>query len=323
MALLFCDSFDHYDTAHMHLKWTTAASIAAGMGRRAGAAMTGSAGKAVPDSSTLITGFAFNPQNSSSNFVWFQTDGRSQLTLNVTPSGAITVYAQDGSVLATTAPSVLNMTGYSYVECKVTFATTPLGSVTLRVNSTIVLALTNVTTAYGVATANSIQYTSYGGYFDDLYICDGTGTANQDFLGDVTVALALPSGNGRASQWARTGGSGAGNYTAVNEVPPDDDVSYVASSTPGAIDAYAIAPVGTPAAVKAVQITAVVRKDDSGSRSVALGFGNGVTESFGPGTSVGDSYTVVALRLDQNPLTATAFTPADLASGQMAIQVVS
>jgi hypothetical protein len=125
------------------------------------------------------------------------------------------------------------------------------------------------------------------------------------------------------NQFARTGGTSAGNYTAVSEVPPDDDTSYVSSSTAGQIDAYKISSIGTVAAVKAVQIVASARKDDAGTRVLGLGFGNGTTENYDAGTSLGNGYTMIRRTLDQNPLTSAPWAVTDLATAQIAVEEIS
>jgi hypothetical protein len=159
--------------------------------------------------------------------------------------------------------------------------------------------------------------------FDDVYICDATGSIHNDFLGDVKIVTLLPNGNGRVNQWTRTGGTSSGNYTAVNEVPPNGDTSYVSSSTAGQIDAYTVSSLGTVSAVVAAQIVASARKDDAGTRVLALGFGDGTTESYNAGTTLNGSYIMYTQPLDENPLTSSAWATSDFSGAQLAIEVIS
>src|SRR5207253_5492268 len=66
---------------------------------------------------------------------------------------------------------------------------------------------------YGSSAANI----SFNRSYDDIVINNALGTVNNDFLGDVRVIGLLPTAVGTNSQLARTGGTSAGNYTAVNE----------------------------------------------------------------------------------------------------------
>ena len=137
-------------------------------------------------------------------------------------------------MIVKSAGGVVSVNNFVYVEISIVFATTATGSVTVQANGQVVASATNVITAYNATTVNSLIFslnTSSGSnnriILDDVYVCDNTGTANNNFLGDVKIATALPAGNGRVNQFARTGGTASGNYTAVNEVPPDGDTSYV------------------------------------------------------------------------------------------------
>jgi len=327
MALLFCDGFDHYDTAHGGEKWDGFnANIQSG-GREANCLFAGfrqGVTKNVPNSAALIVGAAINPIDYGTELLAFQDAGNTQVQLILTSAGALQIQDGNGNVLGTSASAVVKTGIWQYVEISTVFSAT--GSATIHVNSASVLSATGINTipsgnsyANGVGLLGSGDGTS----FDDVYICDGTGTVNNHFLGDVKIVLATPNGNGRVNQFSRTGGTSAGNYTAVDDNPPDDDTSYVSSATAGQIDAYTITSIGSVASIKAVQLVASSRKDDAGSRVLALGFGNGTTESYDSGHALGNSYWMLLRPLDQNPLTSAPWAATDLASGQLALEVIS
>jgi len=289
-----------------------------------------SLGKAVPNSSTLTVGFAINPNVLSGNnftILTFQDSMQIQVQITVTASAQLQVRDGNGNVLGTTSSPVIVSSTFTYVEVQVVFSTSPTGSCNIQVNGVNVLSLTGIQTAISsnsyANVVNLCAGSSNNVYFDDLYICDGTGAYNNTFLGDVRVALALPSSTGRLSQWTRTGGTTSGNYTAVDEVPPDNDTSYVSSSTVGNIDAYGISSVGTPSAIVAVQLVACARKTDSASRSIGLGFGNSTTDNFDSGHSVTNSYVMYRRTMDSNPITSAAWAATDLSSAQIALKVIS
>src|SRR5271165_140861 len=224
MALLFCDSFDHYDTAHAGEKWNTVSNIAIGAayGREGQglAASSASANKFLPASASLFLGAAVKPTGAGAqaSFFSFYDSGTSQVNVGVDSTGRLYVFSN--AYLGYSAPGVIKYNAWQYVEIGVTFGTGTTGSATGRVNGAAVLNLTGVNTApSGNPSANTA--TIYVAaqptvYVDDFYVCDGTGTINNTFLGDIKVVAALPNGNGRVSQFTRTGGTSAGNYTAVN-----------------------------------------------------------------------------------------------------------
>jgi hypothetical protein len=348
MALLFCDSFDHYDTAHILEKYTAAPGCQIITGGRNPASSPNNCleipaedgfyylNRPVAASTTLIVGVALNPGSLSGTFngqfLAFLDNANVQLFVQINISGQVLVTELNGTILASTASGLIAANVYNYIEVQVLFATTATGSIAIQVNGVAAANVGSIQTAFdGNASANIVSLGQYGMQtgsaptflFDDFYICDGTTTVNNTFLGDVKVALAMPNGVGRLSQWTRTGGTTAGNYTAVDEIPPDDDTSYVSSSTVGQVDSYLIGSIGTPAAIVAVQLVASARKDDSGSRVVALGFGNSTTTNFNAGTSVPNEYTMITRPMNTNPITSASWAPTDLTSAQIGLDVIS
>jgi len=234
MALLFCDSFDHYDNNHIGEKWDAVGSMQVGNAREGqGATSTngqyGVLQKNVPGSSVLVAGAAFNAPSGQTNrgtVIQFAnptapTLVQAQLVLNT--DGSLAIHTNPGgseTIVGTTASGLLKFNVFVYLEFYVAFSSSGTGMAKVALNGQIVLSVANLTIGTS-ANASQVIFagTDAGGTFDDVYICDGTGTINNNFLGDVRVAVAAPAGNGRVDQWARTGGTSAGNYTAVSELP--------------------------------------------------------------------------------------------------------
>jgi hypothetical protein len=77
-------------------------------------------------------------------------------------------------------------------------------------------------------------------WIDDLYVCDGSGSVNNDFLGECRVLTLLPSdGNGSNNDFdTSAGGSPADHGAMVNDTTPNDDTDYVSSSTVDHVDSW-------------------------------------------------------------------------------------
>ena len=104
-------------------------------------------------------------------------------------------------------------------------------------------------------------------YFDDLYFCDGSGSRNNDFLGDMKVETIFPSGNGNSNDWSSS--SGGDNYTNVDENPPNDDTDYNYSTLSGNIDTFAFENLTTVSgSINGIQLNILARKDDAGTKIV-------------------------------------------------------
>lgn len=96
---------------------------------------------------------------------------------------------------------------WNYVEAKINFDDTN-GSVDLRVDESNVLNLSNIsTTSSGLNAVDSIRIYSRDGqksdsmesvysYIDDLYVCNTSGSINNDLLGVCLVDVAFPSASG-------------------------------------------------------------------------------------------------------------------------------
>lgn len=75
------------------------------------------------------------------------------------------------------------------------------------------------------------------GYYDDIAINDTTGPINNSWIGRGGIHGLKPNAAGQYTQFTPSAGD---NYAAVDEVPPDDDTTYVESDTVGHKDTYAL-----------------------------------------------------------------------------------
>ena len=65
--------------------------------------------------------------------------------------------------------------------------------------------------------------------YDDIYVCDTTGTENNDFLGDSRVDVIRPTGDGTYSQGTPT--TGTSHYSLVNQVQYNPTAGIVLDTT--------------------------------------------------------------------------------------------
>jgi len=363
MALRFVDGFDHYDKAHFDQKWTQHYFSGAGAvngiqaGGRSGncvqfshnvGAGTDWIGKSLDSQTTWTVGFAFKTGNFSINgqvapINIFLDGSLGQIMFGFDVSGFLCAYTIDGSTvfnngtyptyhLMAKSSQALVANTWAYLECQTTFSATA-GQMTARINGvTAINTAANLNTApSGNASANAIylmrstnNITVYDAdtQIDDLYACDGTGNANNGFLGDVRIAPQYPSGPGSSSQFSVVGSSA--NWSALNDNPPNDDTSYVASGTAGQQDLYTFtAPPALAGTVFGLQINLFARKDDAGVRTIAPLVRTGSTTAAGGQVNPGTSYQDLTTILETNPANGNAaFTYAELSTDQFGVQEV-
>ena len=302
-------------------RWTTfpdstAAVISTTYGRTGnGLGVTGSSGvfiRTLDAQATWVVGFAFRSAaalGAVQNVVRFLDGAVIHCGLALNPDGTLFAWRGTNATSIGTCTGVLSYGAWTYLEVKATIHDTA-GVFSVRVNGASVLNLTTADTRNaGNATANQVSFaptTSLGTTrwsFDDLYVFDGTGSPpTTDFAGDCKVETLLPSGAGATTAWTPSVGGAGSNYACVDEATLNSDTDYVSSSTATQTDTYATGNLTTTAGtVLTVQATAAARKDDAGSRSVALVARPGSTDRVGATQALGAGYQYYQQALGHQP----------------------
>ena len=99
------------------------------------------------------------------------------------------------------------------------------------------------------------------------------------------------------------------NYSETNELPAGGDLSCVTSNTVGAEDLYNFGSLSsTPYSIAGVKVSALLRKTDSGARTVTVQLKSGTVDAAGPSESPTASYVYYANYQDTDPNTSAAWT---------------
>jgi hypothetical protein len=347
--LRFCDGFDHYNTTTQKWEGVNGSQLQIG----STFARTGTAGlntrgatfisKNVVTSTTLIVGCAFKILDSIYSdlapIIMFYDAATIQCAVCLRSGGNLSIARGVSVVLGTTTTPPIAPNVWNFIEFKVTFATGATGSAEVRVNGVVVLSLTSIQTAASAnASANVVEIGatnvfSYGGFssangaaYDDVYICDTTGSLNNTYLGDIQVNAILPNANGTENDFSKGGTAiGSQNFVQVDENPPDDDTSYVISPTIGNIDRYLYPPIvpttGTP---YAVVVWNRARKDDAGVRSIRAAIKSGATVSdSGTDQPLSTSYQYLMGLFETDPNTAVAWTMVNIQAAEFGVKVTA
>jgi hypothetical protein len=270
---------------------------------------------------TFIAGFALNVSTAPGAVIgvaWFQDAGTTQLTLAVTTDLRLAVYrgTSAGTLLGQTSANAIAAGTYAYVEFKPTFDGSA-GAAEVRVNGVAVLTLAGVNTIQSAnASANQLALGvdrtptgTYNVFWDDLYLLDTTGSANNNFLGDARIDALYPSADGNYSQFSTS--SGSTHYTLVNEATPDT-TSYVQSATVNQKDCYAMQDLTITNTVAAVQVNNAALKDNSGSRSLSNLVRSGTTDSTSTAQALTTSLAYYTNILETDPATGVAWVQAGI-----------
>ena len=329
MPILFCDSYDHYQTTDLPIKYASVnASFITGAGTgRNGTQALRLTGVTNPNLSvvvgnipTVYTEVAYRMQAlpaSDQPVIVYHDAGSWQMELRITPTGELRL-TRNTTPVAVTSGLGLSINTYHHIGLMVTVHDTA-GIYEVRVNGVQKLFATgtdtkNTANAY-VTDVRLYGYLGVNGTvdYDDLII------ASDGFSGDCAVKAIFPQGAGNYSQWSPSAGLG---YQCVDETLVNGDTDYVISATPGQRNSYDFATIGG-GLVKAVQQVSTMRKDDAGARNAKQFVRAGGTDYDGANIVVAGSYVMQRQVLTTNPATGAAWTNAGLDAAEFGTLMVS
>jgi hypothetical protein len=276
---------------------------------------------------TIIIGFGFKfavLPGGDTNMMYIITQYQDyDINIQLSSTGEIVVERR-GAELGRSTTANMTATNWYYIEIKI-FLDNSTGTVDVKVDESSVLSLTSQDTLFG-PTANVTAVRFYGNnnatyhwVFDDIYICDDSGTINNDFLGICEVLPIFPDAAGDSTQWTPDSGS---NYARVDEAAADDDTSYVESSTVTNADLYNYGSVSGFATIHGVQINTTLRETDVETFSVYSSCKSGTTTSKGTAIPVGSVvYAHQERILEQDPDTSSAWITAGVNAAQFGVEV--
>lgn len=151
--------------------------------------------------------------------------------LVMTATNQIQIQKGDGgSVVATSAAGVFDADSWHYLEYKTDFNISGTGSYEVKIDGTSILsgtASTAVTTGSSPAGMqlyspdNTVDSYAEIMMYDDWYICDTSGTENNDFLGPIMIYHRPLDATASESDWTLFGGDSI--VSSVNPNPDKDD----------------------------------------------------------------------------------------------------
>lgn len=253
MALLFMDGFDLYSVSSDTVlgRWTTLSNTGSSnilTGRYSGSCLQFTSvsnlniAKALPTTySTLVLGVAIKTNLAASSFTCFSfydtVGGTAQTSVCIQSDGSIVVKrgTSAGTTLGTSAAGVIASNTWAYVEAKILFTTGATGTYEVRVNGTNVVSGTSATTAASTTAIGAfdlrVTNSSLTAYWDDLYLCDTSGAANNNFLGDSRIETVFPTAD-TATKNFPTAVTYAGQVTASSVIAVPSNTLTLYTMTP-------------------------------------------------------------------------------------------
>ncbi len=165
---------------------------------------------------------------------------------------------------------------------------------------------------------------------DNVYVCDGTGSVNNDFLAEPEIEAIDVSGDGATVQWDNNGGAAsledAWNETAITQSTTEDDKRVTTKN----VADLSLATLANPTLVRSVTVigveTRIVAKmEASGTRNVQFFYRKTTGTPAQVGTSI-ETLTGTTLVGHQDvretdPNTAAAWVVADIDGLQVGVEL--
>lgn len=249
--------------------------------------------------------FPYGGSNVRQLFALKNADDDVHLTFSWNSSGNIEVRrgTYSGTLLAT-GTATLNASTWYCVEVYALIADSD-GAVQVKVDGVSDIDYSGDTLNSGSEVVTKLRIGTGGfnncarQYVDDLAVNDTTGSINNSWVGRGGIYGLVPSGAGTHTDFTPSTGD---NYAAVDEVPPDDDTSYVESSTAAHVDTYAITNLTpTSGTVLAVQWVARAKLAEAGSGNFQRVLRHDSTDYNGGDLAADTSYAYFSEIFQQAP----------------------
>jgi len=328
-ALRFLDSFDHYTTILQ--KWTDRQGGSIG----AAYARTGAQGCWLPSNNDYITltidaqdtwiiGEAWRSGNVAAGngpIISTRDAGTTQGALQVNAVGTLSLL-RGGVVVATSIRSLFANVFY-YIEFK-HIIDNVAGLLEARVDGAVWATFVGDTQNTANATADQIRLNGHWNAcdtsVDDLYILDGVDQSiadpnsppNNNYWGDTQVECRVPNGAGTYAEFNTLVGA-ASHWQACNEVPPNEDTSYVDTPDVDDRDTFAFQDLSVVSAtIPGIQVLIRARKTAAGAASMARMYRRAAVDNQGADVALQESYAYIREIMGGDPIGAGAWTVAAL-----------
>ena len=277
---------------------------------------------------TWIVGMGIRMTSVIAMQVRFFSGGAEQCRFEVENSGGLPRFKLVRGVTTIATGPTFALNQWFYFEFKVD-ALTAAATYELRQNEVTVLSGSGANLANtGANGADSIGwgYQASGGFlYDDVYICDTTGTAPQNtFLGDVVAVHVLPQAEGHQIDW--TPSVGTDNAANVDEAGAST-ADFNSSDTNAQEDYYTFAniPATGLGTIYGIRISGSFAMASTGSRVARYRYYDGATEfTLGSNVSAASISVVELPQIAQvNPNTGVAWTKTEIDNAEFGVEVVS
>lgn len=160
-------------------------------------------------------------------------------------------------------------------------------------------------------------------WFDDIAANDTSGAIDNGWVGDIHLEPGFPNASGDLSEWTLFPDSGEADYEDIDEIPPDDDTTYLSGgSVPFRFLVHIADWDATGKAIQKVHINAIAKKLGAvGADQLKLIVKSGGSIALGSNQPLLTSYALYTYTLDQDPNGPQAWSDAGIDALQIGAEV--
>jgi hypothetical protein len=339
--IIFIDSCgDAYGTTDLLKKWDTVSGTsptvetAGGRNGTNGLKLAGATeffARNVPALDEYFVGVAFRLQalTTTVDVLEFNEGATNHVRVTILANGSVQV-SRNGTTLGTSAAGLVLVGSYSFLEAHAVIDDAA-GVIDVSLDGVVIAALSLTsqdTQNGGTGVINEIRFhgTTDIIFFDDIYVCDSTGSAPQNgMLGNTHIGVSLLGGDTATKDFPiLEPATPTTHYTKLIDVPADGDASYVGSSVPADQELFTIAALPTlsgTGAVYGVQVSILARKDNEGPRQMIPIINPGVSLASGTAKELVSVYDYGEHMWQQNPDTVADWTLAEVAATVIGVEI--
>lgn len=260
------------------------------------------------------------------------SSGVFSIILLMTDTGKLEVRSGSfaGTLLGDSGSNVLDLNALYHIEMKVGLHAST-GTVTVRVNGVDWITATAKNTISGTSISrlqllHNAGATGGGGenhrhYMTDVFVWDGAGAQNNDFLGGCNVITLFPSADTADADWTKS--TGVVGFSIIDNMPPTAD--YLEAPNVADLSIFDLTDLPhTSFSVKGVQAQVFAQKTIAGA--VGLEFGIDSNNVLGLSAAIDltqSQYLYKDHVRELNPDTGALFTPAEINALQVVLQRAS
>lgn len=241
----------------------------------------------------------------------------------VQSDGSIGLYTGAARTLIAASDPIITANSWQHIEAKI-IADAVVGSCEVRVNGVTVLNVTDIDLGSSGCTQISFGMpagkigNSLNAFIDDIVTWNDDGDDNNDFLGQQRVETIWTVGDEAASDWVRN--TGADDYAAIDDNPPDEDTTYLSGDT-GNISEFSLGTLPPETEeIRGVYVPTMGKLIAAGVGNVQTSLVSGADVSEGPDQTFTTAYTYWGSVHEFDPATDLRWTKAGLEAAILRIE---